>query len=96
MEGRNATLFVDQERTWNVNLKIKLNKQFTLVDGWNKFCADNNLKLGDVCVFILNKCKGTVSFQVVIFSLEKDMKTPYFQGNLFTCYYFFYYYIIVF
>ncbi|KAK2453670.1 B3 domain-containing transcription factor VRN1 [Trifolium repens] len=81
MEGRNATLFVDQNRIWNVNLKICLNKQFTLVDGWTKFCADNNLKLGDVCVFILNKCKGTVSFQVVIFSLEKDMKTPYFQGS---------------
>ncbi|CAJ2674199.1 unnamed protein product [Trifolium pratense] len=81
MEGRNAILFVDQERTWNVDLKIGANNQYKLVDGWSKFCADNNLKLGDVCVFILKKCKGTISFQVVIFSLEKDMKTPYFQGN---------------
>jgi hypothetical protein len=83
MEGRNVTLFVDKDRTWNVDLKLVSNKQFTLSGGWSKFRAHYNLKFGDVCVFILNKCKGTVSFQVVIFSLEKDMKTPYFQGNLF-------------
>ncbi|XP_045800475.1 B3 domain-containing transcription factor VRN1-like [Trifolium pratense] len=82
MEGRNATLFIDQERTWNVDLKLtrSKHKQFRLTSGWSKFRAHNNLKLGDVCVFILNKCKGTVSFQVVIFSLEKDMSAPYFEG----------------
>ncbi|WJX87407.1 hypothetical protein P8452_69605 [Trifolium repens] len=80
MEGRNVTLFVDQDRTWNVDLKLTINKQFRLTSGWSKFRADNNLKFGDVCVFTLNKCKGTVSFQVVIFSLEKDMRAPYFQG----------------
>jgi hypothetical protein len=85
MEGRNVTLFVDQDRTWNVDLKLTINKQFRLTSGWSKFRADNNLKFGDVCVFMLNKCKGTVSFQVVIFSLEKDMRAPYFPGNLFTC-----------
>ncbi|KAK2407571.1 B3 domain-containing transcription factor VRN1 [Trifolium repens] len=81
MEGRNVTLFVDQDRTWNVDLKLTINKQFRLTSGWSKFRADNNLKFGDVCVFMLNKCKGTVSFQVVIFSLEKDMRAPYFQGS---------------
>ncbi|WJX93135.1 hypothetical protein P8452_74699 [Trifolium repens] len=80
MEGRNVTLFVDQDRTWNVDLKLTINKQFRLTSGWSKFRADNNLKFGDVCVFMLNKCKGTVSFQVVIFSLEKDMSAPYFEG----------------
>ncbi|WJX10518.1 hypothetical protein P8452_01229 [Trifolium repens] len=80
MEGRNVTLFVDKDRTWNVDLKLASNKQFTLSGGWSKFRTHYNLKFGDVCVFVLNKCKGSVSFQVVIFSLEKDMNTPYFQG----------------
>nr|XP_004498212.1 B3 domain-containing protein LOC_Os12g40080-like isoform X1 [Cicer arietinum] len=79
MEGRNATIFVDQNRTWNVDLKLTRNDQFTLSGGWNKFRHHNNVKYGDVCVFILNKIKGTVSFQVVIFSLEKEITTPYFE-----------------
>jgi hypothetical protein len=83
MVGRNVTLFVDKDRTWNVDLKLISNKQFTLSGGWSKFRAHYNLKFGDVCVFLLNKCKETVSFQVVIFSLEKDMTTPYFEGNYF-------------
>ncbi|XP_027185935.1 uncharacterized protein [Cicer arietinum] len=79
MEGRNATIFVDQDRTWNVDLKLTRNDQFTLSGGWNKFRHHNNVKYGDVCVFILNKIKGTVSFQVVIFSLEKEITAPYFE-----------------
>ncbi|RHN64281.1 putative transcription factor B3-Domain family [Medicago truncatula] len=80
MEGRNITLFVDQDRPWNADLNLTLNNQYTLSGGWSKFRAHNNLKFGDICVFMLNKCKGTVSFQVKIFSLEKDMSTPYFEG----------------
>ncbi|WJX89665.1 hypothetical protein P8452_71642 [Trifolium repens] len=80
MVGRNVTLFVDKDRTWNVDLKLVSKKQFALSGGWSKFRAHYNLKFGDVCVFILNKCEGTVSFQVVIFSLEKEMRTPYFEG----------------
>ncbi|KAK2453690.1 B3 domain-containing transcription factor VRN1 [Trifolium repens] len=37
MEGRNVTLFVDKDRTWNVDLKLVSNKQFTLSGGWSKF-----------------------------------------------------------
>jgi len=79
MEGRNVTLFVDQDRPWNVDLNLTLNNQYTLSGGWSKFRAHNNLKFGDICVFMVDKCKGTVSFQVKIFSLEKDMNTPYFE-----------------
>lgn len=89
MEGRKVTLFVDQDKTWNVDLNFTSNNQFTLSGGWSKFRAHNNLKFGDICVFMLNKCKETISFQVAIFSLEKDVSTPYFEGNLFTCRYYF-------
>jgi hypothetical protein len=81
MEGRDdATLFVDKDK-WNV--KLTLNKQSALTCGWREFREENNLKFGDVCVFVLNKGKETVPFQVVIFSLEKDLKTPYFEGKLY-------------
>ena len=76
MEEGNAILFVDQDRTWNVDLKLTLNKQFALTSGWSEFCAHNNLKFGDVCAFLLHKCKTTVLIQVAIFSIEEDMKTP--------------------
>jgi len=62
MEGRNVTLFVDQDRPWTVDLNLTLNNQYTLSGGWSKFRAHNNLKFGDICVLMLNKCKGTVSF----------------------------------
>jgi hypothetical protein len=86
MEGRKVTLFVDQDKTWNVDFNFTSNNQYTLSGGWSKFRAHNNLKFGDICVFMLNKCKETISFQVAIFSLEKDMNTPYFEG---ICFFFF-------
>ncbi|XP_058728659.1 B3 domain-containing transcription factor VRN1-like isoform X2 [Vicia villosa] len=81
MEGRNVTLFINKQKTWIVDLKLTSNNQYTLSGGWSKFRAYNDVKLGDVCVFILNKSKGKISFQVTNFSLEKDTSSPYFEGN---------------
>ncbi|XP_024642191.1 B3 domain-containing protein At4g01580 [Medicago truncatula] len=56
MEEGNAILFVDQDRTWNVDLDLTLNKQFALTSGWSEFCAHNNLKFGDGWLEFLKDC----------------------------------------
>ncbi|CAL0313977.1 unnamed protein product [Lupinus luteus] len=65
-------------RTWDVMIKhYSCNKQSAFISGWINFVEDNNLKIGDVCVFVLNKCKK-LSFQVVIFPFEDDSTLPKF------------------
>lgn len=80
MDGRDAILFVDhQDRTWDVEFKMR-SRQLTFTNGWRSFVTDNNLEIGDVCAFVLNRTIG-VSFHVFIFRLENDTGTPLFQGN---------------
>ena len=83
MKERNATLFVDQKRTWHVKLKPANSRQFTITGGWKKFFGDNKLKFGDVCVFELIKRKE-VSFRVHIHRFREESSTPRFEGNLYT------------
>ncbi|XP_019423704.1 PREDICTED: B3 domain-containing transcription factor VRN1-like isoform X2 [Lupinus angustifolius] len=65
-------------RTWDVMIKhYSRNRLSAFVGGWINFVEDNNLKIGDVCVFVLNKCKK-VSFQVVIFPFEDDTSLLHF------------------
>ncbi|CAL8170915.1 unnamed protein product [Prunus armeniaca] len=61
----NAILKVSDGGTWSVKLSYpKLKVRF--LQGWRVFVRDNNLKLGDVCVFILIK-DIKLSFEVVFF-----------------------------
>ncbi|KAL6993679.1 60S ribosomal protein L7-like 1 [Sarracenia purpurea var. burkii] len=51
----NVILQVSDGRTWSVKLyRAMRGDQFSL--GWVSFVQDNNLKVGDVCVFELIKC----------------------------------------
>lgn len=51
-----------------------------LQTGWNTFARDNNLKVGDVCVFVL--LKGIpVSLEVIIFRFNGNRKPPMSAGE---------------
>ncbi|PON54057.1 B3 DNA binding domain containing protein [Parasponia andersonii] len=60
-------LSVPNGRSWNVELKITLgrNSEAKLFTGWSEFASDNNLKVGDVCIFKLLD-RPAVSFEVFI------------------------------
>ncbi|KAK7343346.1 hypothetical protein VNO77_12011 [Canavalia gladiata] len=76
-----VTLWVCKERTWNVKFKLNGgNGQLHLTTGWKKFAKDNNLKLGDVCVFEQTKSTG-ISFRVVIFRDIEESSHPLFQAH---------------
>ncbi|XP_057437016.1 B3 domain-containing transcription factor VRN1-like isoform X3 [Lotus japonicus] len=80
MEGQMARLFVNKERTWDVELKLYSGGQIIFGRGWRTFLCDNNLKLGDVCAFVLNKSNG-VLFQVFIYPLhEYPCHLPFQEG----------------
>ncbi|KAF4393159.1 hypothetical protein G4B88_001893 [Cannabis sativa] len=64
-------------RTWSVLCKFKVYNHEVISSrfqaGWPAFVKDNNLKLGDVCVFVLLE-DITFTFEVVIFRVSKEDK----------------------
>ncbi|POO02682.1 hypothetical protein TorRG33x02_016680, partial [Trema orientale] len=59
-------------RTWSVNFSfIEHEKMLTarLKSGWITFARDNNLEVGDVCIFVLLEARKT-TFKVVIFRVN--------------------------
>lgn len=63
--GGNVILRGPNGGTWSVKLKCEIPK-YRLQNGWLAFVRDNDLKVGDVCVFILIK-DIKLSFDVVFF-----------------------------
>ncbi|KAJ1394937.1 DNA-binding barrel domain superfamily [Sesbania bispinosa] len=63
-------LQVLEGRTWYASYSFGRIK-----GGWKKFSSDNNLKVGDVCLFELTK-KRPLSFKVVIFSIGEELHSP--------------------
>ncbi|KAM5551986.1 B3 domain-containing transcription factor VRN1-like [Rosa sericea] len=63
-----AILRVSDGRTWSVMFKYdhKNSKARLWRSGWSSFVRDNNLKVGDVCVFVLIDC-NKLSFEVFFF-----------------------------
>ncbi|XP_057438924.1 B3 domain-containing transcription factor VRN1-like isoform X2 [Lotus japonicus] len=55
-------------KTWNVKY---LHGRSRISSGWRKFVLDNNLKVGDVCDFVLTKSQP-LSFKVSILQLGGD------------------------
>lgn len=49
--------------------------------GWKAFAEDNNLKLGDVCAFVLRKSTGIMLFEVVIFCENGVANSPMVPGK---------------
>lgn len=66
-ENDHVFLWISEERTWNVKFyPNRCSGQIILGAGWMEFLKDNNLKIGDLCVFEQIKKPG-ISFRVVIF-----------------------------
>ncbi|KAL5557174.1 hypothetical protein UlMin_039410 [Ulmus minor] len=63
-------LKVSDGRTWSIKFSFKMYGERTtiarLLYGWKTFVQDNDLQVGDVCVFVLTRSSKT-SFEVVIF-----------------------------
>ncbi|PON54051.1 B3 DNA binding domain containing protein [Parasponia andersonii] len=65
------------EKTWPVKYVFGVQKRTAprFRRGWKAFAQDNNLKVGDVCVFILLK-EIKFSFEVVIFRVGGSLEAP--------------------
>jgi len=72
-EGNNrVNLWISEERSWDVNFNFNsTRRQVILTSGWSAFVKNNNLKIGDVCVFEKIK-KPTISFRVIIFRDSRE------------------------
>ncbi|XP_065617635.1 B3 domain-containing protein REM16 [Quercus suber] len=67
--------------TWSVKFSFfeaRTNAKFR--QGWKKFARDNNLKVGDVCIFeLINGVE--VAFKVSIFRAANDIDCPLLNGS---------------
>ncbi|KAM6591511.1 hypothetical protein CsatA_014116 [Cannabis sativa] len=67
---QDVILKVQDGRTWCVKYYVRplgTSSKATIEGGWKAFVQDNELKVGDVCAFILRNSIGIISFEVVIF-----------------------------
>ncbi|CAL0318550.1 unnamed protein product [Lupinus luteus] len=71
-----AHLQVMDERTWSV---VYIGPSITT--GWNKFASDNNLSIGNVCVFELIMRKESLCFKVFIFRVAEEPNCPRSRGR---------------
>ncbi|KAL6273821.1 hypothetical protein ACE6H2_024513 [Prunus campanulata] len=75
----NIILKILDGRTWPVEFKYE-NSTARFQNGWSAFARDNNLKVGDVCVFVLidrNECL----FEVVFYRTNKAEDCPLSSGK---------------
>ena len=71
-----ATLRVSNGETWSVKFKYDhKNSKARLWCGWSLFVRDNNLNVGDVCVFVLIDCNDLL-FEVFFFPTIKAINPP--------------------
>ncbi|KAF4392585.1 hypothetical protein G4B88_015228 [Cannabis sativa] len=67
---QDVILKVQDGRTWCVKYYVRplgTSSKATIEGGWKAFVQDNELKVGDVCAFVLRNIIGIISFEVVIF-----------------------------
>lgn len=67
-ESGEVTLQISDGRIWHVELKCE-NSRAEFQYGWWEFMQDNNLKVGDVCAFMLID-NVRLLFEVVIFHTD--------------------------
>ncbi|RZB43331.1 B3 domain-containing transcription factor VRN1 [Glycine soja] len=82
-ENDSVTLWISEERSWHV--KFYTNRsggQINLSTGWVDFVKDNNLKIGNVCVFEQIK-KTRISFRVFIFRDGEESSPSNFSDSEF-------------
>ncbi|POO02672.1 B3 DNA binding domain containing protein [Trema orientale] len=77
-----VALSVPNGRSWNVELSIALGSysEAKLNNGWPEFASDNNLEVGDVCIFKLLD-RPEVSFEVFIFRVGEYDCQLWSQGD---------------
>jgi len=81
-ENDSVTLWISEERAWHVKFYTNRSSgQINLSTGWVDFVKDNNLKIGNVCVFEQIK-KTRISFRVFIFRDGEESSPSNFSGNL--------------
>ncbi|KAH1035530.1 hypothetical protein GYH30_055485 [Glycine max] len=75
-EDDHVFLWISNERAWHVKFYLSHSSgQILLSIGWMDFVKDNNLKIGNVCVFEQIKKPG-ISFRVVIFR-DPEESSPF-------------------
>lgn len=76
-----AILRISDGRTWSVKFKYDhKNSKARFSCGWSLFVRDNNLKVGDVCVFVLIDCNELL-FEVILFPTIEATNHPFPPGR---------------
>ncbi|KOM36394.1 hypothetical protein LR48_Vigan02g254400 [Vigna angularis] len=76
-----VTLWTSESRPWHVEFyRNNSSNQINFTTGWKNFVKDNNLRLGDVCVFEKIKKSG-ISFKVIIFRDTEESSSPRFSDH---------------
>ncbi|XP_062102207.1 B3 domain-containing protein Os11g0197600-like [Humulus lupulus] len=73
-DGMNRRTWDVGYKSWDVDYKLEMNNGVpspTFQAGWAAFAQDNNLKVGDVCVFVLLREMYT-AFHVLIFRVSRE------------------------
>ncbi|XP_062075325.1 putative B3 domain-containing protein REM15 [Humulus lupulus] len=76
---QDVILKVQDGRTWSMKYYFRshgMSPKTRFEGGWKAFAEDNNLKLGDVCAFVLRKSTGIMLFEVVIFCENGVTNSP--------------------
>ena len=81
MSGEFVILWSFNGGTWCVKFSFyKAQTKAKFRQGWKKFAQDNNLKVGDVCIFeLINGVE--VAFKVSIFRAANDIDCPLLNGK---------------
>ncbi|KAM6564462.1 hypothetical protein CsatB_024460 [Cannabis sativa] len=77
--SQDMILKVQDGRTWSVKYYIRpdrVTSKTRIERGWKAFVQDNDLKVGDVCAFVLRKSIGIVLFEVAIFHENGVANSP--------------------
>ncbi|GAU49059.1 hypothetical protein TSUD_25170 [Trifolium subterraneum] len=81
LQGNATIRSVDDDRTWNVTLKLdECNGNFEMRTGWKSFSQEHNLQVGDVCKFEMTQ-REPLSFTITIIPATKEPCPEQFQEN---------------
>ncbi|KAM6564472.1 hypothetical protein CsatB_024470 [Cannabis sativa] len=76
---QDVILKVQDGRTWSAKYYVRLDRgspKARLEHGWKEFAIHNDLKVGDICAFVLRKSIGVMLFEVVTFSGNGVVNSP--------------------
>jgi hypothetical protein len=60
-----SLMYPNKTHTWEAEIKIS-NNRYMLGPGWSQFVNDNELKLGDICLFqLMENKKLTMTVHII-------------------------------